>query len=163
VILFVLCLVLTALFFYFGFRHPKPVDKAGLQAAFIMMVLISIAVGYFQWRTYRAMLELAVYIEPYRHRTHVIYVPADRDLRFLESLTGKKLSLDNGRQFWVFKTRDHLEGVRRFYQDASHRKDWMVMHDEPCCLLLKKRETTLMISNFQGWSGTRIFYDLSKK
>jgi len=177
----ILLLVLTAVFFWAGYRAPPHALQFRSRAGFfICMALAGFAV-YFAWREVRTIGELTEIIEPVPNITDVTYVPTSAEVaavaQFLAAVPSRgslgttqeerrdlaERASERRIEYWIIQTALGSDAVFAFYKDATSRKGWTIETDDPPWLFLARGSETLVLFVTDDFPrpGTRILYGFS--
>lgn len=171
----ILNLALAAVFFWAGFRaapHPRQHQS---KLAFFLFLLLAGFTGYFDWREYRSLGELAAIIEPIPDVTDVDYIPTGAELTaiaaFVEAVpvqgrlsdaTGREGLTERAREirsrYWSLATTMSVEEVAAFYRVPANRAGWELVVDEPPYLRFERGDELLTVFVQSDWTETKVWY-----
>ena len=177
----ILLLVLTAVFFWAGYRAPPHALQFRSRAGFfICMTLAGFAV-YFAWREVRTIGELTEIIDPVPSMTDVTYVPTSAEVaavaQFLAAVPGRgalgttqeerrdlaEQVSERRIEYWIIKTDLESDSVFAFYKDTAPRRGWTIETNDPPWLFFARGSETLVLFVTDDFPrpGTRILYGFS--
>ena len=174
-------LLLTAAFFWAGFKAPKHPLQYQSQAGFVVTLGLAGFTGYFAWRESRTVAELAEFIDPVPEITDVSYVPTSGEVASLSQALASAPSSDRlgatveGRDqasegaakqytdYWLLKTSLPPDSVLAFYRRSAPVRGWHVDRDTPPWLFLSRESLrmVLFVSDESPRPGSRVLYSLS--
>jgi hypothetical protein len=166
---------LAATFFYYGFVAPGRHARGQLKAGFVIMIAMTMFAGYFAWREFRSVGELAELIEPVPEITDVMYVPTPGEIQGLSSALSAAPALSRRSRpedidrlaaeakamttrHWSLETRLSVAEVVAFYRDARNRRDWILTRQEPPALILKRNSESMFIWVLAADEGSSVYY-----
>jgi len=162
-LLAILLLALTAVFFWSGYRAPPHAFQSRSRAGFFICLALTGFAAYFAWRETRTIGELAELIDPVPSITDVTYVPTSAEVetiaQFLAGVPGRgtlgttqeerrdlaERVSERRTEYWIIKTGLGSDSVFEFYRDAAPRRGWTIETDKPPWLLLARGSETLVL------------------
>ena len=171
-------LLLSAAFFWAGFRAvPHPLQYQS-RAGFVVTLGLTGFAGYFAWREFRTIADLTELIDPVPEITDVSYVPTSAEVaavsRALAAVpgTGQFGTTQQGRQelaertgerrtdYWLVVTALSTDSVIAFYRELAPRRGWTVDTDTPPWLILSQDSVrlTLFVRDEFPRPGSKVLY-----
>jgi hypothetical protein len=174
-------LVLCAAFYWAGFRAaPHPLQYQS-QAGFVVTLALSGIAGFFAWREFRTIADLAELIDPVPEITDVTYVPTATEVaavsQALAAVPGKgrlgttqeerrQLAERAGERrtdYWLIVTALSSDSVLAFYRERAPRRGWTVESDTPPWLTFSRDSgrLVLFVSDEYPGPGSKVLYAFS--
>ena len=175
-------LLLSAAFFWAGFKAPKHPLQYQSQAGFVVALALAGFTGYFAWRESRTVAELAEFLDPVPGITDVSYVPTSDEVATLSQALAPPRSSERpgaipggpdqptdetGQQhtdYWLLKTSLPPDSVLVFYRRSAPQRGWTVDRDTPPWLFLSQDSLrmVLFVGDESPRAGSRVLYSLSR-
>lgn len=139
--LIIICAVLAAQGYYFGFVRPPKVLAWLQQATFILMLFMIIPLVLFViWKQDGAAERLAsTGVKPHPSILHAV-------------------GLATGPSKWVFKVKSNPEGVKSFYHSEDSLEGWELISRSDSMLIVSNGEEKMTISMSRNADSTTIIY-----
>ena len=171
-------LLLSAAFFWAGFRAaPHPLQYQS-RAGFVVTLGLAGFAGYFAWREFRTIADLTELIDPVPEITDVRYVPSSAEVAAVSQAlaavpgTGRLGTTQQERQelaerteerrtdYWLVVTALSTDSVLAFYRELAPRRGWTVDTDTPPWLILSQDSVrlTLFVSDEFPRPGSKVLY-----
>jgi hypothetical protein len=171
-------LLLSAAFYWAGFRAaPHPLQYRS-QAGFVLTLGLASFAGFFAWRESRTIAELAELIDPVPEITGVTYVPSTGDVAAVSQLLAavpgssrlgtsqderRRLAdraKDRRTEYWLMRTALSPDSVLGFYRERGPRRGWTVETDTPPWLTLSRDGAPLLlfVSDESPRPGSKVLY-----
>ena len=163
-LLTILMLAMSALFFWAGYVAPPPrPHQYRLRGACYIFLALACFSGYFALREARTLTELARLIEPVPEITDVTYIPSSAEVAVISGFTasvppGRRMhtgseerrrhsdTADNrSTGYWLVRTALEPEEVLAFYRDDANRRGWLIGKDTPPWLHMMRESTSLVL------------------
>ena len=174
-------LVLSAASYWAGFRAaPHPLRHQSRAGVVVFLCLAGFA-GYFAWREFRMITDLAELIDPVPEITDVRYVPSTAEVAALSQVlatvpgTARLGTTQEERQqlaeragerrtdYWLLVTALSSDSVLAFYRQVAPRRGWTVETDTPPWLTLSRDRgrLVLFVSDEFPRPGSKVLYAFS--
>ena len=168
----------SAALFYAGFLAKRlPTGWTyRTRGGFVVMVLLTLFAGYFDWKDYNALKEIAAIIEPVPEITGITRVPSPAELQAvsaaLAAVPGRgrfgttqeqRRELDRETRelrarYWIVETKLSGEEVFEFYRAPEHRSGWTLVSDQPPYLELERGSARLTLFVSESWTTGKVLY-----
>ena len=141
VVLLIICGVLAAQGYYFGFVRPPKVLAWLQQATFVLMLFMMVPLVWFAlWKQSGAVERLAsTGVKPHPGIQHAI-------------------GLATGPSIWVFKSKSTTEDLRSFYHSEEGLDGWELFSSSDDMLIVSNGHEKMSISMSRNADSTTIIY-----
>ena len=141
VVLLIICIVLAAQGYYFGFVRPPKVLAWLQQATFVLMLFMMIPlVSFVLWKQAGAIERLeSTGIKPH---PGILY----------------PIGLATGPSTWVFKAKSNPEDVHAFYHSEDSFDGWKIISSSESMLVVSNGDQKITISISRNGDSTTIIY-----
>ncbi len=171
-------LLLSAAFFWAGFRAaPHPLQYQS-RAGFVVTLGLAGFAGYFAWREFRTIADLTELIDPVPEIIDVSYLPTSAEVAAVSQAlaavpgTGRLGTTQAERQqlaeragerqtdYWLVVTALSSDSVLAFYRELAPRRGWTVDTDTPPWLTLSQNtgRLVLFVSDEFPRPGSKVLY-----